>query len=153
MMGICQDHWGRLREKIAEAGLGSLVSESGEEAARIMVQSLQGNKETVDNFDPMLNAYFNILNHGAEYVEQAGGSPLYIMFDGPEDPIDVTHYPGYAAELLGKTWPRCAICYLNLVHKITCKEMGCTLDKETGFDFMLDKATEAEVERWKRLND
>ena len=151
-MGFCQNHWSRLRVEIDKVGLGVLVSESGEEVAAKTAEQLRSAEVTVDNYDPLMSAYFAILSNGGDMVKSAGGSPLYVMMDGDEDPMgpSLSYYePKFQLKYSGKTWPRCVICYLNIVHEMTCS--GCELPQETGFDWLIGKAAEEEVKRWKEL--
>lgn len=142
-MSICQSHWDKLREAIIKAGLGSFISENGEQAARNMQRSMSEGTN-IDNYDSLMSAYFGILNNTSRIVEGIGGSPLYVMTDGPEDPIDIKVSPNMA-KATEKVWPRCGICYLNLIHKYSCD--GCDLPKENGFDWMIEAVTKEEVSR------
>lgn len=151
-MGVCQDHWTKLREKIDEVGLGALVAETAEDAMRSTVRELSEGP-SVDSYNPLMSAYFAILANGGDMVKRAGGSPLYVISDGDEDPMgpQLVHYdPKFQLKYAGKTWPRCVICYLNIVHEMTCR--GCDLPQENGFDWLVDRAAEGEVERWKGMN-
>jgi hypothetical protein len=145
-MGICQDHWDRLRADIEERGLSHLVAPSGVIAAEQMKAQLESGGDSPTSFDPLQAAFWAILTNAGRMLEDWGpGTALYVMTDGDEDPIE--DRPGYE----GRTWPRCAICYLSLAHEITCTEPRCTLPKVNGYDWMLDKAADGSLERAKEL--
>lgn len=145
-MAWCMDHWTRLREAIDKRGLTSLISESGEEAAKKMVSEINEGEQTIDNFDPLLSAYWAIQGNAGRILEGIGGNPLYILVDGPEDIVE-----GYGPENAWRTWPRCPICYLSLAHELTCSEPRCELPKKNGYDWMLDKAADESLERWRKM--
>ena len=142
-MRFCQPHWDALRAAIEVRGLTVLVSENGEEAAAKLAGALQEGP-SIDNFDPLMNAQWLIATNAMQHISRAGGNPLYLMMsDGaPEDPVE-----GHA----GRTWSRCPICYLNLAHEITCDGDGCKLDRKTGFDWMIERAADSQVEAWKAM--
>lgn len=153
-MNLCQSHWDRLREKIEAKDLMRFAAPDGKTATRMMVDQIERGqlhtKDTVtkQNFDPLMGAFFAIGNNGMQFISQAGVNPLYLMTEGPEDPVDIAVFPN-APE--GATWPKCVVCYLNLAHKMTCQDPRCTLDIENGYDWMLDKAVEGSLEEAQRL--
>jgi hypothetical protein len=149
-VSMCEDHWDRLKTKVDEAGLSHLIADDGAAAARRMKQQIETEQTTAANFDPLLHAYFGILSNAGQIVSEAGGSgsALYVMTDGDEDPIDD---PIFRSKAGRKTWPRCCVCYLNLVHKVTCVDRRCKLDKEAGYDWMLDRATQDAVTKAREL--
>lgn len=144
-MAFCQDHWGRLREAIDKRGLSSLVPEGGEEAARKVMRELEEGEQNIDNFDPLMSAYWAIQGNAMKTLEGIGGNPLYILVDGPEDIVE-----GYGPEYACRTWPRCPLCYLGLAHEMTCGG-GCDLPKKNGYDWMIDRAADESLERWKKM--
>jgi hypothetical protein len=151
VVSFCPDHWERLKEKVDEAGLSHLIADDGAAAARRMKSAVETEQTTAANFDPLLHAYFGILSNAGQIVSQAGGgsgAALYVMTDGDEDPIDD---PIFRSKAGRKTWPRCAVCYLNLVHKVTCTDRRCKLDKEAGYDWMLDRAVQDAVAKAREL--
>lgn len=158
-MNLCQDHWNRLREKIIERGLESLIATDGATAAAMMADQLNRagietktdkdivvaeipeeevgaeNSITATNFDPLMSAYFGLLSNAMRIIELANGDPLYLMRLGPESPvIDM------GPEGEGRTWPHCALCYIGLAHELTCD--GCDMPKKDGFAWMLDQAAD-----------
>lgn len=136
-MKFCQDHWDALRAKIEERGLAGLVAPSGVIAAEQQKdqfeRALSGEQEaTPANFDPLMSAHWAIASNAMSTI-----SPLYLMADGDEDPVE-----GFGQKGEGRTWPRCPLCYLNLAHELTCKDARCTLDEKRGYDWMLDRAAD-----------
>lgn len=132
-MKFCGQHWERLRGAIAARGLEALVSVGGHSAMEKLVDELQTKATTLDNFDPLMSAHWAIVGNATRILGNNGG--LYLLMDGPEDPVDVV---GYA----GRTWPRCPLCYLNLAHEVSCKEADCRLDRVNGYDWMIDRAAD-----------
>lgn len=135
-MKFCQDHWDRLRAAIEERGLGHLVAADGETAAAQQVAEIERGSQDVTTFDPLMSAHWAIASNALSTIEQAGGAPLYLMTEGPEDPVE--GIPGGE----GKTWPRCPLCYLGLAHELTCKDERCKLPKQDGYAWMLDRAAD-----------
>ncbi len=138
-MRFCQPHWDALRAKIDERGLSHLVAGSGEIAAEQIADQLDRDEITAANFDPLMSAHFAILNNVLDQIKRGAGSAqasrvfFYLMADdAPEDPVE--GYPG----LEGRTWPRCPLGYITLVHRATCTDSRCILDRERGFDYMLE---------------
>jgi hypothetical protein len=99
-MQFCQDHWDRLRAKIAERGLSALVPDSGEKAVAALRDQLAGAPTTVDNFDPLMGAMWAIV---ANLMDTFG---LVVMTD-----------------------PGCPLCKANQAHEEQCAYPGhCTFE-------------------------
>lgn len=60
-MKFCQPHWDALRKAIDDRGLSGFVPDGGEEAAKQMVDQIESGETTVDNFDPLMGAYWAIV--------------------------------------------------------------------------------------------
>lgn len=150
-MNMCQQHWDRLREKIAERGLAHLIAPDGATAAAQLADQFQRAADERDeatpvNFDPLMGAFMAI---GANVMSLLGPSALYLMTAGPEHPIDFESYPNGDATrsrmaLLGlsMTWPRCGLCYAGIAHELTCTDPRCVLPKVDGYDRWLDRAAD-----------
>lgn len=162
---MCKEHWDALRGKIGEVGLLPFVSKSGQEAAmRLAAENPNARLEpdgtvafhvpagpggapelgrgdaTAETFDPMLDAFMAVLNNSMHVIAHAGGNPLYVVSQGDPDPLDPDSLKRAADKGSdAKVWPKCCLCYVNLVHQLGCD--GCELDKVRGFDYFLDKAT------------
>lgn len=144
-MKFCTDHWTRLRQAIADRGMDGLVPRSGVEAVTALKDELtQGRKPS--NFEPLMAAHWAIAGNANDAIARAGGNPLYLMSGGPEDPV--TGYPGYE----GRTWPRCPLCYINLVHEVSCKGGACRLPQIGGYDWMIERAADDALVTWRELN-
>ena len=99
-MQFCQDHWDRLRAKIAERGLSALVPDSGEKAVAAVKERLAGAPASIDNFDPLMGAMMAILAN------------LTDLF-GPVVILD----------------PSCPLCRANQAHEEQCLYPGdCTFE-------------------------
>jgi hypothetical protein len=142
-MKFCKAHWDKLRAAIDERGLSGLVHQGGAAATEAMARELQGTATDRD-FDPLMAAHWAIVNNASRVIADTGGNPLYLMTDGPEDPLTPEGIKAARGLPLaeGTTWPRCPLCYVNLAHKVSCKEDGCTIDREAGFDWMIARAAE-----------
>lgn len=143
-MNMCQGCWDKLREAIDKRGLSSLVSDSGEKAAEIIARAANGEPESIDNFDPLLNAWGSICSNGMEAIQRIGGNPMIIMAP-----------PGAPVDELGD-WPRCVICYLNWVmdkHDETCTDPNCQKPKGEAahYTWMIDRAADDQVDVWKQM--
>jgi hypothetical protein len=150
-MNTCQEHWDRLREKIAERGLDHLIAADGATAAAQVADQLQTpqGRDTVTpaNFDPLMGSFWAV---GSNVMRMLGPSALYLLGgDAPQDPIDFAQYANGETTrnrlaLLGRpaTWPRCGLCYIGLAHELTCTESACTLPKVDGYAWMLDRAAD-----------
>ena len=100
-MKFCTDHWTKLREKIAELGMESLVAKSGEEIRAKQAEDLNGNAGK-STFDPLMAAHNMIVSQAMNLV----GLDLMVA---NEDGTD-----------------RCPFCYLQARHIAACKEPNCT---------------------------
>lgn len=82
---FCEGHWTKLRDAIYERGLGDLVAQSGERAARNVVEELKTGEPSLKTFDPLMGAHWAIVNRIAEHrplVVFCGGCPLCWVQDG-----------------------------------------------------------------------
>lgn len=61
-MRMCANHWAKLRAAIDNRGLSALVAETGEQAARNLISEVQDGR-SIDNFDPLMNAYMAIITN------------------------------------------------------------------------------------------
>jgi len=139
----CQAHWDKLREAIETRGLKPLVSETGEEVARKTVEQVNTGEVTIDNFDPLMGAYWAIASNGLQYISDCGGSPLFLMQDWDQ----LEEKPPFE---------RCTICYLNWLcdeHDKICKDPTCQKPKGEAayFDWMIERAADDQVAKWKEL--
>lgn len=137
-MNSCQAHWDRLRAAIAERGLSSLVSGSGEQAAANVVREFNEGR-SIDSYDPLMAAHWAIASNGADFISELGGNPLAILTDDPTRPF-----------------PACTICYLNWMmdeHDRHCTEPTCQKPKGEAahYEWMIDRAADDQVEVWKSL--
>lgn len=141
-MKMCQPHWDSLREIIGQRGLSALLSEDGERAATNVADQLEQGI-TIDNFDPLMGAFFAIASNAMEFV-------------GPERSLHLL------------TGTDCPICYLNEwskqawdqyvaagaipgVSPCPCK-CGNTLPAELPtYDWMIGRAADDQVDVWKSL--
>ena len=145
-MKFCQDHWDKLRAAIADRGMDGLVARGGAAAvANTVSEFSEGPKP--ENFDPLMGAHWAIASNAMERIKAAGGQPLYLMGGGPEDPVT-----GYGAAYEGRTWPRCPLCYINLVHEVSCTGGGCTLPKVGGYDWMIERAADEMRDKWRTMS-
>ena len=64
-MRICQRHWDRLRQALADRGLGEFGAKTGEAAVRAMVTELEG-RAAENDFDPLLTCNSMIWSKGLE---------------------------------------------------------------------------------------
>lgn len=142
-MKFCDAHWSSLREAIETRGLTALIAESGEEAATKTMRQLEG-EDSIDSYEPLLAACAAISGNTMDYITRAGGNPLYLLANRPEDPVE--GYVGFE----GHTWPRCPLCYINLVHEVAC-DGKCDLSRTAGFDWMIERAADDALEHWKEL--
>ena len=94
-MKICQPHWDMLRDAIKARGLYALVAESGQQAESNMASELSTGP-TIDNFDPLMNAHWAIVNNLADI------EPQILFMDG------------------------CPICFANRIHAERCVVPDCT---------------------------
>lgn len=139
-MRLCQPHWDSLREALDVRGLTGLVAENGEEAAVKTRRQLEG-EDTIDSYEPLIEATMAIGSNVMDIISSAGGDSLYLLGRGPEDPIK-----GHK----GQSWPRCPICYINKAHEISC-DGKCKLPLNAGYDYMIERAAEDALEHWQEL--
>jgi hypothetical protein len=136
-MNMCQKHWDLLRDAIDARGMSALIPDTAELAARNMVQQLEGERRTIDNYDPLMSAFWSIGNNGMNFIRDVGGDPLAIMMDTDDLPFE-----------------KCTICYLNWIvqqHHEVCTKPDCPSPKS--YEWMIDRAADDQVEVWKSLGD
>lgn len=138
-MQFCTEHWNKMRAAVDARGLTPLVSQGEASAVAKMVDQLKEGEQTLDSFDPLMSMHWAIAGNAMEALKRAGADPLYLMMDGPEDPVDADQA---GERFRGRTWPRCPLCYINLAHEITCTDPKCGLDKVSGYDFYIDCAAD-----------
>jgi hypothetical protein len=145
---FCEDHWKALQVELERRGLKGLVPDSGTAAALKMDDQLKKEEVTPENFDPLMGAHWGITANVMQTLSQANPQAgLYLMAgDVEEDPVE-----GYGTAYAGRTWPRCPLCYLNLAHEVSCTDPRCKLPKETGYDWMVERAAEDQLATARRL--
>jgi hypothetical protein len=72
-MKFCQPHWDRLKAEIRSHGVADFIARDGKEAMTQAVGQLKGERETRQNYDPLMSAHWMIVNRALE----SGG--LYLM--------------------------------------------------------------------------
>lgn len=145
-MRFCQDHWDKLRAEVEARGLGDLVAKDSATVAAQLRDALKRRETTAMNFDPLMGAHWVIVNNAMDTIARAGGQPLYLMTRGDEDPVT-----GYGPQYEGRTWPRCPLCYLNLIHEVSCQRGDCQLDPKAGFDSWIQRAVQDQVDQWEQI--
>lgn len=120
-MRFCQPHWDALRAAIEARGLSALVAESGEKAMSNIARELETGEQTLDTFDPLMNAHWQLVAN----LGKAGGGGVVSML-----------------ALEG-----CPLCFANEQHKAHCDKPACTFsyDAWTGF------AADEQVKVWQSL--
>jgi hypothetical protein len=135
-MKFCQKHWDTLRQKIADRGLDHLVAQGGPMATAQMADQIKTREVTRDNFDPLMAAHWAIVGNAMEMLSRAGIDPLYLLGDGRSAPDGRND---------------CPLCELNYLHKTGCTDPRCVLDKEAGYDWMLDRAADDSLDQARDL--
>lgn len=64
-MKFCDNHWESLKDAIEIRSLSHLVSKNEEDAAARIQKELDG-KHSLDNYDPLLNAYWMLMQKAVE---------------------------------------------------------------------------------------
>jgi hypothetical protein len=131
-MQFCAAHWTTLRQALAARGIDHLVAKGGEAATAKQLDQLVQREETRENFDPLMSAHWAILGNVMMRLERAGGRDLglYIMFGGKDI---------------------CPLCAINTAHKDSCTDPRCGLDKERGYDWMIDTAADEQLAAARKL--
>lgn len=97
---FCTSHWNQLKVAIDQQGLWSLVSEGADDAGRKFQERADGSDPTVDNFDPLLEAWGMLMTHslqiGAAIILSKGGCPLCIMNADHDERCDAPDCQGPA---------------------------------------------------------
>lgn len=146
-MKICAEHWAALRAAIDKRGLTAFVAKDGATAMAQMVKQIESRDTGKATFDPLMSAHWAIVNNAMSTLDRAGMNSLYLMAGGPEDPEDPVDVAKAGEKYAGRTWPRCPLCYLNLAHEISCTNPKCGLEKENGYDWMIERAAEDSLEQ------
>jgi hypothetical protein len=119
-MKFCEPHWQSLREAVEATGLGALVAESGQQAARNLAsEATEG--PTFDNFDPLMTAHNAILSGAMSLIkERYNQNALMVMADDEE-------HPEWAC-------PICALNWCHAEHDRLCVQDGCNYPKGYTYD-------------------
>ncbi len=136
-MKFCMPHWDALRKAIDDRGLGSLISERGEEVSSKLTRELSDGP-SIDTFDPLMSAHFMIMDNAMKTLSNIGSNPMILMANDPEHP----------------EW-ECPICCLNWIseeHDKTCTTEDCIKKVGLRFDCWIDRAADDVVIRWKEMN-
>lgn len=136
-MKFCDEHWERLKDAIRQVRLWSLVAESGEEGTRRM-RSWVSEGLTVDNFDPLIGAYYAIFAGAMTTISGTyKHDPLVVMAD-PEHPE--------------RSCPICALVWCHEEHVRLCSQADCDFPKE--YDWatnVLSAAADGALDQWRQL--
>jgi hypothetical protein len=148
-MKFCQEHWDKMRDAIEARGMTALVASDGRSAIENTIDELQRG-QTIDNFDPLMAMHWSIAGN---LLERLGPAALYVMSGGPEDLIDISKLdsPELKAKYLGRTWPRCPVCYANISHEFTCRSTCCNLQRVDGWDVAIEYSADAIKAEFDRL--
>lgn len=119
-------HWNALRQEVDRRGLSALIPESGEQAAKQMVDGHE-HGTTIDNFDPLMGC------HNAILANAMGVLGVEILNVGPND------------EHL------CPLCELNRLHE-GCEDTTCwAYGREDPYNEWIKRAVDDAVEVWESL--
>jgi hypothetical protein len=142
-MRFCTPHWTKLREAIDSRGLTPFIAKDGKVATKQLIKQLEDQDVTKATFDPLMSAHWAIAGNTMSLIDQTGNNPLYLLAgeEAPEDPVK--GYPGFES----RTWPRCPLCYINLAHEVSCTNPKCMLDKQHGYDWMIERAADDALAR------
>lgn len=136
-MKFCKSHWDLLRKAIDDRGLSHLVPRGGENAIKALASQISRGKITRQNFDPLMGAHWAIAGNVMDTLRRAGLDPLYLMLTEEEEAP------------LGRS--TCPLCEINLLHREGCTNPKCVLDKERGYDWMIDRAADDALNEARRL--
>jgi len=92
-----------------------------------MAKQITEERAGKDTFDPLMSAHWAIATNAMQTLERAGVNPLYLLNDDASAPA-------------GRN--TCPLCELNFLHKQGCTDPRCVLDKERGYDWMIDRAAD-----------
>ena len=141
-MKFCTEHWQALRGAVEASGLGSMVADSGERAAKNFVrEATEG--PSIDTFDPLMTAHNAILTGAMGIIsDRYQQNPLMLMA-GEDAP--------------GVTWPTCPICALNWCHAEhdrICVMEGCSYPKGYTYDTeAVEQGIAAAQRLWDEITD
>lgn len=120
---MCEKHWKALRDAIIARDLEHLLPPDGEVAMNMMADQLEKGGITPVNYEPMAGAFFGISSNVMTMLANNGVNPMVLMTaDAPDE--------------------GCVLCYANRLHAESCNDERCVLDKENGFDWMIDRAAD-----------
>lgn len=145
-MQFCQDHWDRLRSAISERGLDHLIAPDGQTAAQQLADQIKRTQDgeepvTPVNYDPLMAARWATINN---VMANIGPNHASHLLAGAGGIVVQSAFPNRSQK---KLWPRCPLCYINLLHELACTEPECVLDREHGFDMWIERAADDEAAR------
>lgn len=139
-MRFCTSHWERLQAAIDTRGLGALVAENGEQAARNL-QSEMTEGPSIDNFDPLMGAHNAIVNMAMKTISEQYSQNTRMLFADPNE------HPEWAC-------PVCALAWCHDEHNRLCTQEGCNWPRE--FDWastLIDGAADHMLKVWAAMNE
>lgn len=125
-MKFCDDHWNLLRAAIDQRGLSPFIAKNNRVAAYQTMTDINRGASGKDTFDPLMQAHWSIMGNAMDTLGRAGYNPLYLLSSETPPP--------------GRN--DCPLCELNWLHKESCTDQRCRLDKERGYDWMIDRAAD-----------
>lgn len=146
-MMFCDRHWEMLKSEIDQQNLSDLIAPDTETIVAMEADYFQREERTKVNFDPMMFAFWNISSNVFDYLSRAGGDPMYLLAS-PEADIHESHTSR-------KSWldkgGYCPVCEISLLHEEACNDPRCTLTKENGYDWMIERGAEEARNRAREL--
>lgn len=108
-----------LKDAISERDLDHLIAPTPQRSFDQLKDSMQSRKVTLANFDPLMHAYYAIMQNG---IMRVG---LVLLEDDDEGN------------------ERCPICFLTELHDAECTDPNCLAPKGgTAFDHWIERAAD-----------
>ena len=128
-MQFCKRHWADMRMAVDDRALTHLVAAGGKKLLEKTKIELEQGETTAESFDPLMSMHWAIAGN--------------IM-----DALGQNVNPSAALSVLGEV---CPLCHINQLHRDSCTDPRCTLDKENGYDWMVERAADDALARAREL--
>jgi hypothetical protein len=140
-MKFCQPHWDKMRAAVDARGMTPLLADSGEEMATRLERQISDGETTIDNFDPLMDMHWAILNNTDPRVLLMPGDVCPLCHANEMHKQVCEHLIGCMDESHGHHVP----------WQPPHGPFPDNHEHETYFEWMIDRAADDALARWNEM--